>query len=67
MTTYNCFQLVLLSQISFVSVGVFVVYKFALNGQQFPCQTGKGNRLTDIQFLQGQSPWRMLLCKIIAK
>ena len=27
-----------------------VVYKFALHGQQFSCQPGKGNRVKHLQF-----------------
>ena len=30
-----------------------VVYKFALHGQQFSCQTGKGNSQKHLQFWQG--------------
>ena len=29
---------------------LFVVYKFALHGQQFSCQNGKGNRVKHWQF-----------------
>ena len=32
---------------------MFVVYKFALHGQQFPCQTGKGNRMKHLQLWAG--------------
>ena len=38
---------------------LFVVYNFALHGQQFSCQTGKGNSQKHIQFLQGVLLWRM--------
>ena len=39
---------------------LFVVYKFALHGQQFSCQTGKGNRLKHRQFSQDVPVWRMV-------
>ena len=39
---------------------LFVAYKFALHGQQFSCQTAKGNRVKHLQFLQGVSVWRMI-------
>ena len=39
---------------------LFVVHKFALHGQQFSCQTGKGNRLKHRQFSQGVPVWRMI-------
>ena len=32
---------------------MFVVYQFALHGQQFTCQTGKGNRVKHLQFWAG--------------
>ena len=32
---------------------MFVVYRFALRGQQFPFQTGKGNRVKHLQFWAG--------------
>ena len=38
---------------------LFVVYKFALRGQQFSYQTGKGNRVKHRQFSQGPPVWRM--------
>ena len=38
---------------------LFVVYKFALLGQQFSCQTGKGNSQKHFQFSQGVPVWRM--------
>ena len=38
---------------------MFVVYKFALHGQQFSCQTGKGNRVKHRQFSQGMAVWMM--------
>ena len=41
--------------------GFFIVYKFALQGKQFSCQTGKGNRLKHCQFSQGVPVWRMWL------
>ena len=49
------------NNIQFLSIGVivsekycfrkclFVVYKFALHGQQFSCRTGKGNRIRHAQ------------------
>ena len=48
-------------------MSLFVVYKSALHGQQFPCQTGKGNRMQHLQIYQGLPVWRMLLllCHIL--
>ena len=40
-------------------MSLFVVYKSALHGQQFPCQTGKGNRMNNLQIYQGLPVWRM--------
>ena len=40
---------------------LFVVYKLALHGQQFSCQTGKGNSQKHVQFSQGVPVWRMWL------
>ena len=42
-------------------MSLFVVYKSALHGQQFPCQTGKGNRMKHLQIYQGLPVWRMLV------
>ena len=39
---------------------LYVFYKFALHGQRFSCQTGKGNRAKHRQFFQGVPVWRML-------
>ena len=38
---------------------LFVVYKFALYRQQFPCQTDKGNRMKHIQFSKDKPAWMM--------
>ena len=38
-------------------MSLFVVYKSALHGQQFPCQTGKGNRMKHLQIYQGLPVW----------
>ena len=38
---------------------LFLVYNFALPGQQFSCQTGKGYRVKHWQFLQGLPVWRI--------
>ena len=40
-------------------MSLFVVCKSALHGQQFPCQTGKGNRMKHLQIYQGLPVWRM--------
>ena len=40
-------------------MSLFVVYKSALHGQQFPCQTGKGYRMKHLQIYQGLPVWRM--------
>ena len=40
-------------------MSLFVVYKSALHGQQFPCQIGKGNRMKHLQIYQGLPVWRM--------
>ena len=42
-------------------MSLFVVHKSALHGQQFPCQTGKGNRMKHLQIYQGLPVWRMAL------
>ena len=39
---------------------LLVVYKFALHGQKFSCQTGKWNSQKHVQFSQGGTVWRML-------
>ena len=41
-------------------MSLFVVYESALHGQQFPCQTGKGNRMKHLQIYQGLPVWRMI-------
>ena len=39
---------------------LFVVRKFVFHGQQFSCQTGKGNSQKYVKFSQGVPVWRML-------
>ena len=43
---------------------LFAVYKFALHGQQFCCQTGKGNRVNHLQFQQGCYEEDAITCAI---
>ena len=53
------------SQRSFVSENVlFFIYKFALHGQQFSYQTGKGNRLKPRQFSQDVPVWKDVITKL---
>ena len=50
----NNTQLLLIDVIALEKSGfrkcLVVVYKCALHGQQFSCQTGKGNRVKHLQF-----------------
>ena len=54
-----------LREVLFQKVCLLVVYKFTLHGQQFSCQTGKGNRLKHRQFSQGVPVWRMYLILLL--
>ena len=52
---------VIISEKSCFRKCLVVVHKLALHGQQFYCQTGKGNSQKHVQFSQGVPVWRIYL------